>query len=194
MFRLITPIIIIGIAVAGFAILVSPMYKEINELRAQSASFNQALANSKSLENERDKLTQRFNAIEPKDLERLRKLLPDSVDNIRLILEIERLASPYGMVLRDVRYEVSDEEEGVEAIQGGTAVPRNENYGSWDLEFAVEGTYSNYLAFLKDLESNLRLVDIVSVQFSSGVEQEGVVSTEQAYKYNFKIRTYWLKN
>lgn len=195
MFRIITPIILIGISIAGFVSMVGPLYQDINDLRVTVSSYNQALDNSKSLENERDKLTKKHNSINLEDLDRLQKLLPDNVDNIRLILEIEKIASPYGMVLRDVRYNVEkDEDKKTTAVQGGAvAKPGNKDYGVWNLEFSTEGNYTNFLNFTRDLESNLRIVDIASIQFSSNAPQvKG--STSESYKYAFKIKTYWMKN
>jgi hypothetical protein len=55
-------------------------------------------------------LTQKYSTIDPVNLDKLTKLLPDNVDNIRLILEIEKIASPYGMILKDVKYETASRE------------------------------------------------------------------------------------
>ena len=88
-----------------------PGYKELSALKTQVSAYDQALNNSRSLEEERDKLTQKFNSISATDLDKIEKLVPDNVDNIRLILEIEKLASPYGMVLKDVHYEVVSKED-----------------------------------------------------------------------------------
>lgn len=192
----------------------NPLYKDISNLRAEVVSYNEALDNSKALEAERDKLTQKYNSIDPVNLEKLQKLLPDSVDNIKLILEIEKLASPYGMVLKDVKYDVlkkNEEKTGstttapsagpaTEAVSvAGNTLPAgdNKNYGAWDLEFSVQGNYYNFLNFLRNLESNLRIVDIASVDFSSDTGGEvglNAVQPSNSYKYQFKIRTYWLKN
>lgn len=178
----------------GFVVFVGPVYSQISDLKMQIASYNQALDNSKSLENERDKLTKKYSAIDPENLDKLQKLLPDNVDNIRLILEIEKVASPYGMVLRDVRYDVEKESSSNGVVQGGEITRQvNKDYGVWNLEFSTEGTYNNFLSFLRDLESNLRIVDISSIQFSSNVPlPKG--STIESYKYAFKIKTYWMKN
>ncbi len=104
MTRFILPIILITASFAIFFLFVIPFYGEISDLKAQIASYDQALSNSKALENERDKLTQKYNSITTSDLDRIKKLLPENVDNIRLILEIEKIASPFGMALRDVKY------------------------------------------------------------------------------------------
>ena len=93
------PIILIGIAASLFFMFTNPIYNDISILKTTLASYNEALDNSKALENERDKLTAKYNAINPDDLTKLQKLLPENVDNIRLILEIEQIAAPYGMTL-----------------------------------------------------------------------------------------------
>src|SRR3989344_7929444 len=106
--RFITPIILIAISITAFFVFTSPMYEQVGELRAQAGSYNEALSNSKALENERDKLTAKFNSINPENLAKLEKFLPENVDNIRLILEVEQLALPYGMPLNDIKYSATD--------------------------------------------------------------------------------------
>lgn len=207
MMRFILPIILIGISVTLFFMFTNPLYNEIALLRTQAASYDEALKNSKALENERDKLTAKDNSINPDDKIKLQKLLPENIDNIRLILEIGEIAAPYGMTLKDVKYSAKTDEEtakgavsGTEGIvQGGGIVQSpQKDYGVWDLEFSTTGSYNNFLNFTKNLESNLRIVDISSIQFSSGSETKINIpsnpSIPEAYKYDFKIKTYWLKN
>ena len=194
MLRFILPVIIIAIAVTGFFLFTIPMYEEVAKLKTEVASYDVALDNSKALENERDKLTLQYNNIDPNDLERLKKLLPDTIDNIRLILEIEKIAAPYGMVLKDVKYN-SNEKEPTDPslpIQGGAVVSTGpNNYGIWNLEFSVTGSYNDFINFTRSLENNLRIVDIDSVSFSSEVNSKD--GDRERYNYNFKIKTYWLK-
>lgn len=204
MIRFIMPIILIGISITVFFMFADPIYTDIKELRAQEASYNEALSNSKALENERDKLTAKKNSIDPGNLIKIQKLLPENIDNIRLILEIEQIALPYGMVLKDIKYSASDTVKSVasgeaSAIQGGAAeqnLPRN--YGVWDLSFSTKGTYNNFLNFTRDLETNLRIVDISSIAFSSDTASGSPGASSslslESYKYDFKIKTYWLKN
>lgn len=198
MFRLLIPIILIGSAIAGFVLVVNPMYKEVSSLlKVQTASYDQALDNSKNLEKERDKLTSKKNSFSEDDLKKLKTLLPDNVDSVRLIIEIQTLASPFGMVLKDVKYNPDTTPDTknpqVKETEDLTQVA---NYGIWNLEFSVEGTYDNFLKFSRALENNLRIVDISAVQFSSDVAASSTskASAPDSYKYSFKIKTYWMKN
>lgn len=200
MTRFIMPIVLVGITVALFLMFTNPLYEDISALRVEVSAYNDALDNSKMLENERDKLTAKYNSIDPTNLTKLERMMPENVDNIRLILEIEQIAAPYGMALQDVKYNVIDPNEAMLAtgIQGaGAAKPTPKDYGVFDLEFSTVGSYNNFINFTKDLESNLRIVDISSVVFSSeesGLSANGKSSTSEIYKYNFKIKTYWLKD
>lgn len=198
------PIILTGIAVSIFFVFTNPIFNDISTLQAQGASYNEALDNSKALENERDKLTAKYNSINPDNLTKLQKLLPENVDNIRLILEIEQIALPYGMALKDVKYNAGDTENATTGagaaavVQGGGITKQTpKDYGIFDLEFSTTGTYDNFINFTKDLERNLRIVDISSIVFSSNVTNVGLnvkANSPEVYKYDFKIKTYWLKN
>ena len=123
-------------------------------------------------------------------------------------LEIEKIASPYGITLKDIKYDASEKKSDTaskttpSAIVGASPVSAQsgtKGYGIWDLEFLTTSTYDNFMSFTKDLESNLRIVDISSISFSSdSVSSVGLatsaVSGKDVYKYDFKIKTYWLKN
>ncbi len=199
MIRFLTPFFLIGIAVAIFFMFTNPIYKDIAERRALAASYNEALNNSKAYKVARDELVRKSNAITPENQDKIKKLLPDSIDNIRLILEIGQVAAPYGMTLKNVAYDTNVEKvtgaKGT-AVQGGQKEASRKDYGAWDLQFSTDGTYINFINFLKDMESNLRIVDVSSIRFSSDVG--GGLKTDTAlpdvYTYTFKIKTYWLKN
>jgi Tfp pilus assembly protein PilO len=204
------PIILIGISIALFFTITNPLYygdQGITALNAQIASYNQALDTSKELQNEKDQLTNTYNKINPDDLAKLQKLLPDNVNNIRLILEIEQIAAPYGMILSDVKYDTTSNTTTTATntttatvVVGGntTTSPESQDYGTFNLEFSVSGSYDNFMNFTKDLQNNLRIVDISSISFSSdtGTSTTGGTKTnaQNTYKYDFKIKTYWLKS
>ena len=201
MTRFVMPIILIGIAITLFFTFTNPIYSDLSGLQAQVASYNDALNNSKALENQRDVLTAKYDAIDPNNLAKLQKLLPDNVDNVRLILEIQQIASPYGMTLTDVKYDATDQTAAAGAatsVQGSTAAKAApKDYGIFDLEFSTSATYNDFINFTKNLESNLRIVDISSIAFTSDTASAGVGTQKnsgEVYKYDFHIKTYWLKN
>jgi len=177
--RLLAPIILIIISVASFFTYVDPTYQEIKEIHIEEAQYDEALERSRELQMIRDELLSRYNTFRTEDLRRLDKMLPDNVDNVRLILEINEIASNYGMTLRSVAF--SDTSKA----SSGEIEVVDDRYDAISLSFSVSTTYENFLRFLGDLEGNLRIVDIEKIDFSSG--------DVDLSEYDVSIRTYWLE-
>jgi Tfp pilus assembly protein PilO len=200
--RFIIPIILLIISIASFVMFTNPSYGRIKTLRAQNAQYSEALANSRKLQEERDALGLKYNSIPPASLSRLTKMLPDTADNIRLIIDIQRIAQTYGLTLSSIKYDAK--QTGVVSAKG-TAVPTtpaintagdlaaaSADYGTFSLEFGVLSTYENFLKFSADLESSLRLVDIQSVTFSN--DSTGGAQNAGKTLFTIKLNTYWLKS
>ena len=179
MIRLVTPIILVVIAIGLFFGYIDPTYIQIRELRAKDKTYNEALNQSKELQKVRDSLLSRYNTFSQQDLVRLKKLLPDHVDNVRLILDIDSIASKYNMRTRNVTISKAGTESA------GVVGSNQSNVDSVVLSFSVAATYDNFIKFMKDLESSLRIVDLVGLSFST--------TKGEAFNFNVSIKTYWLK-
>lgn len=177
--RYLLPTILIATAIGMFFLLIDPLYKEIGALQQQAASFDAALAKSKELQTVRDDLLSKYNAFSTTDLDRLSRMLPDNVDNVRLIMDINNIAARYNMSLKNTKINIIDE------AKNGALGPNRKKYGTVQLEFSVAGPYSVFLAFLEDLEKSLRIVDVAGLTFSS--------ASKDFYDYNVALQTYWLK-
>jgi Tfp pilus assembly protein PilO len=175
------PLVLVIIAVAVFFGFVDPTYSRIKSLSGQEAEYNDALTRARELQETRDRLLSRYNTFRDADLSRLQKLLPDTIDNVRLVLDIDSIASRYGMRTRNVA--VQNE---APLAQAGVIGPDQRLYGTVVLSFSVTGTYDNFIAFLQDLERSLRLVDVESLSFAARAGTD-------VYDFNLAIRTYWLR-
>ncbi len=187
--RFIIPTILLIISVASFVMFSNPSYQRIKQLRAQSAEYESALTNSRKLQEERDTLGQRYNAIPQTSLDRLNKMIPDTADNIRLIIDIQRMAQTYGLTLSSIKYDATGGAVGTSNAPANPAAPAND-YGTFSLEFSVAATYDNFLKLIKDMESSLRLVDIQSINFTADTSSANSGRTI----YTIKLNTYWLKS
>jgi Tfp pilus assembly protein PilO len=174
------PILFIIAAGALFFMVLDPAYDRIKILRVEEAKFNDALTRSRELQQVRDQLLSRYNTFARGDIERLEKFLPDHIDNVRLILDLDSIAARYGMRLRGVALESSETR-----AQRGQVGPSENGYESLALSFSVTGSYNEFRAFLADLEQSLRLVDLIRVEFTSN--GSGI------YDYSVSLKTYWLK-
>jgi Tfp pilus assembly protein PilO len=192
--RLFIPILLIVVSVGTFILYINPAYQALGTLRTQKAEYDEALNNSKILQTIRGTLSDKYKSFDPNDLAKVSKLLPDNVDNIKLILEIQRIASTYGMTLQNVKFN-TDTPSTTAVTQSGfvtsgaaQSAPKK-GFGTFDLQFSTQGGYSNFVSFMSDLEKSLRIVDVKSVSFTSTNTATG----SDTYKYDFKITTYWFK-
>ncbi|MDQ5883134.1 MAG: hypothetical protein QG654_46 [Patescibacteria group bacterium] len=204
--RWLLPLILIGASVAGFLLITQPIYDEATVLKEQADKYNEALANAKILQAERDRLTEKFNSFKAEDMVRLEKIVPDSVDNIKLILEIQEVAQERGILVKNVEFEPEQFLEvdpnavvdpAVAKKQANLRRPGAENnldYETFDLEFSIEGKYGAYVEFMKLLERSLRVVDIRAITFTPGTSEDKDKLFTDNYKYTFRINTYRLKD
>ncbi|MFA5876935.1 MAG: hypothetical protein WC880_01075 [Candidatus Paceibacterota bacterium] len=178
--KLFTPILFLGLAGAIFFWYINPTYLGLQGSLAEQAQFDAALSRSRELQDVRDQLLSRYNTFPQPDLARLQKLVPDHVDNVRLILDFDSMATKYGMRVRNVVIETPKER-----VSRGQIGPDEKTYESVILSFNVSGSYDTFRQYLADLEKSLRLVDVVGLSFTAN--ETGI------YEFTFHIKTYWLK-
>lgn len=195
--RNIFPIIFIILAITGGVLFVGPMFSEVSKLRTDVTAYNQALAHSTELQKVRDTLLESYNAIPKEDKERLIKFMPNTVDNIQLILEIQQVASLHGMSLKNIAFEAPKPTTTDQTVDPSSDPNANKPYGIFNLEFKTEANYLTFISFLKDLELNLRLIDIKSISFMVPDKKMTAQSSDidpNVYTYDVKLQTYWLKH
>ncbi len=180
---------IVLIVVAGiiFFMFTNPRFAGIKVLRAEEATYNEALDRSKELIALRDALLSKYNSISTDDLEKINHVIPDAVDTVRLIIEINAIASRHNLSLLGIA--VGDVDRGSESAQAqpGRLGPESSSHGSVALSFNVLAKYDTFRAFMADLERNLRLIDIKNVSFSEASVGTGLTS------YAVTFDTYWMK-
>jgi Tfp pilus assembly protein PilO len=213
-------LVLIGVALGGFFLITSPIYDDILILQKQSDVYEQALQNSASLQKERDRLTSKFNSFSQEDMTKLEKMLPNSVDNIQLILEMQQEASKRGIIVKNVQFSpeqflnqtattagTSSAVNNTTAAQTKTAnstgttnrtgrvasADDNKDYEAFELEFSVEGPYKDFVEFMELMERSLRLIDINTISFTPGTSEKDKKYSDN-YRYLFKINTYRLKD
>lgn len=175
-------------AVAIFFFYTSPAYDGMQSLSAQQAQYDAALDKATQLQQVKQTLLSRYNSFDPNSISRLETMLPDQVDNIRLILDLDNLAGKYGMTLQNVDISSPDTQSGsVVSSIANAAQP----YDSLTIQFSTHGTYQQFLQFLTALESSLRLVDLQTLTISPSTQ--GTAGTQPAYSYSMTVQTYWLR-
>ncbi|PIR82905.1 hypothetical protein COU19_03140 [Candidatus Kaiserbacteria bacterium CG10_big_fil_rev_8_21_14_0_10_56_12] len=177
-----TPILALVIAGALYFAYVSPTWSgRIADTKTAIASSDAALVAAHDYKDKQNKLAEERDALDPADLARLNALLPDSVDNVGLILSLNALADRSGLTLSNI--DVSSNANSAQENSGGllNASPTN----SIGLSVSAAGQYGAFLTFLSGIESSQRLLDVSDITITG--------SNTSTYTYHLTIRIYWLR-
>jgi len=189
MFRTIISLVCVTAAGGIFFAYTRPAYDSVQADTARIAQFDQALEKAAELQSLKQTLLSRYNTFASADIGRLQKLLPDHVDNVRLILDLDSMAGKHGVALQNVAVSSSEGSSNASQSASGQIGASKQKYDSLTIKFATQGTYDTFQRFLADLEKSLRVVDLVSLTLSNS----SISGTTPVYTYDITLRTYWLK-
>ena len=180
-----TPILFVIVSVALFFTVTDPIYKQVKDLKIKYAQYQDVLDKSAELLRQRKTLQDKYDSFSKEDINRLNKLLPDTVDNVRLIIDMDEIAKRYGLTIKNVRLDDTKADktgakDSINTITGGEA-----KYGMIPMGFSVTADYNSFLSFLEDLESSLRIVDVTNIGLKPGANN--------IYSFDVSLKTYWLK-
>ena len=172
MVKVLVPIISIIVAFALYFFFIQDTLERVAELKIESAQFDEALESAQELENTIERLTRESESIQTSDLDKLEILLPDHIDSVRFIYDLNTIAEIHNKTLGEV---------SVEELKG-------DRFTSTIVTFSINGTYSELLAFLSDLELSLRIIDVQSISFkvTNDSDKDGI-------DYTIVIATHVLK-
>lgn len=153
--------------------------------------YSSALSNASALISTRDEVLKEYNAVSDADRARLDKMIPSSVDNIRLIIDLNSLALRHGFSLAGVKAAAADDTTGSPNTSLTTAdgSPLSSistpTLDTVSVSFSATAGYDQFISFLQDIESDLRVMDLVDLSISS--------ATNGNFTYQVKFQTYWLR-
>lgn len=183
------PVILIIIAVGLYFTYISPTYtNKILPLKAEIARSDAALVAADDFKQKEAQITNERSAIPADGITRLNAYLPDGVDNVQLVLDLNALAARSGISLSN--FKIKDN-----AVTNISAAPSTQpSQGvlstggkvsdSLDLSVTATGTYGAFRSFLFGIEHSLRPLDITEMKVTD--------SSTGVYSYDMTIRIYSL--
>ena len=165
----------------GYA-FVYPSVGDISSLNQEKQKQQDSLDMVTTIESKKGELLTKFNNISPADKAEMATILPNSLDFVRLISQIDAVAANYGLSVDKISLKEVSSSVG-NSIQ--TAEP-NKPYQSAIIGFSFVASYDKFNLFLNDLEKSLRILNIKSLKIEP--KEDGV------YSYAVEFETYWLKS
>jgi len=192
------------VLVAGVMLILLPQWQKISQdnislvpdLRSERDSKLIYLNKLKKLEQELSSLVNN----DATDLTKINKILPSEMNTQSLFVEIDKIINDAGFTLQKISInEVKADFSDLIEFQVGDLINLNvfdDRVGALDVTLNVEGGgYNEFKSLLKRIEENVRLMNIISVDFSS-LSERGYVGQSgediSPKNYSFNIRTYFL--
>ncbi len=182
------PFLLILLAVGIFFGYLNPTYTgPVAALTTEIKGYDSALAAADEFNQKESKLAAQKSAIPSDALARLQEYLPDSIDNVQLILDLNSLAARAGVQLGN--FEVDGQNTGTPA-PGFASVSQNlplQSGSSIDLyqaSMSGSGSYSAFRSFLNAAENSLQPLDLVELNLKD--------SPTGIYTYQMTFRFYAL--
>jgi len=193
--RNITATILIVLAIGIYVTVTRAQVAELQIIRAANSEYSTAIENAERLIKVRDRVLKDYNDIKEEDRDRLDRMIPNTVDNIRLIIDMNSIGLKHGFSLRNIKANANKSEK-VSGVTSGVSTPRNSASRGEDtiptptldtvsISFSVTATYQQFIDFMRDLESNLRIMDMTKLTLAS--------NDTGTYDFGVELRTYWLR-
>ena len=184
--RALVPIFLIIVSIAGFFMWINPHYANVQALNAELKQSQDALAQAQQLDTVKNSLMAKKDSFNADDLDKLQKMLPDNVDNIRLFLDLQGVASHYNTSITDIAAGDTGQQKASTSAQ--PIGPSDKQYNQMALSFSIAISYEDLILFLKDLEKSLRIVEIKSISFAADN------ANPDHYKVSVSINASWLNS
>jgi len=175
-------IIFLVILAFGFFVLIFSKYNEIIfEAKANDIKYNEDYSekNKKELE-DLDNLISAYKNIKPSYIDKINKIIPQLEIKEKILTQIESLVISNGLLLKSVSIELVDDQLKNKNAEDQNKEP--EKIKKYKISLNILGVnYNNLKNVLKVFESNLRLMDVQSVSFSTDKDEVSI----ELYTYIF---------
>lgn len=180
----ITAVILLLASAGTFFGVISPQYAKYQVLAESKAQYQTAADQAKAVRTVREKLISSASNISSLEKDRLARMLPDTVDTVRLTTDITSIASKYGILIKKIDAKPDDKKAGASLFVASPFATAQKvfDYTPLPISFTLTTSYESFSRFLVDLEKSLRIIDVVSI----------TVVPNQTGQYDFSVaaRTY----
>ncbi len=185
MSKVLTPILFIIAAIGLYFSYISGALDTLNSAQKLSEQLGVAIEQYDRLFERRDELRERYMSVSLKDEASLMQLVPDDIDPVRIIIDIDQMANEAGVLVNTFRLPVEKRNVGTDSNQSGGNI-----LGTAFMQVMVEGDYATFKEFLKLLENSRTMFDVVGLDIQ---KKDLILGSEAVQQYTVALHVYWLK-
>ncbi len=160
--------IAVPIYTGAVSILLTPGENNIKSLIEKKEKYVLANESIETLITEAKSIQGKYDAFDQATKDKIMIMIPESIDNIKLLSELTRIANENGITLDSLSVKE----------KGG---------GEYAVNLTMMATYSQFKEFITYYENSMRLLALQSVNFSPSKNE-----TDE-YKFSVEFLTYYLK-
>lgn len=176
-----TAIILLFLSIGLFYTFTNAQYQDVKKLYTLAGEYQNVLQNVSLITEFRDRLLVTYETFPKAEINRINKVLPDNIDTVQLALDLDSMASRYGISIKNIQAVA-----GASGDANAVVLPENSSvYEKATVSFSFVSNYENFMRLLADLEKSLRIMNIKSVSFST--------SESGLFEYQISAEMYWLK-
>lgn len=161
----------------------TPEYS-IPALQSKNSSYAEAIAQANAIEAGAAKINSDYLAVSSSTIEKSLIMIPNSVDKLKLLNEVNAIANKEGVSISSV---LVREESRFKSVN---------NVGAYSVSFSVKSRYPAFKKLMQAYERNLRFYVVNSITIQHPKESEGQQSTSnfdrEALTMNVTFRVFYL--
>lgn len=174
-----------------------PKWNEFNLLRQEVGKLNEIGGELDEISAKRDALLESINGISKDNLSRLDSALPQGPHASELLVLLEQIAIRNNLLLKQI--DISSPTENKQTSKNATRLAAGQPItgtaalqpkpqiviASLPMTFTVIGNYSSLKSFLREIEQNLRVIDLTDISFTAPGTKE------TSMDFSMKVKTYY---
>jgi Tfp pilus assembly protein PilO len=182
-----TATILIVISIGIYFTVTKSIVASAQAVKAQNDQLTAAVSSADEIIAARESIIKQYNAISPDNRDRLDKMIPSAVDNIRLVIDLNNLALRNHFALSDVKAVVpsASASPGQSARAGQPQAVNEPTLDKVQVTFTAVAGYEQFIQFLQDLEMSLRVMDLTHLNVQA--------NDDGTYTFMAQFQTYWLR-
>lgn len=165
-----------------------PSFNTTMELRQTVSDWQAKLANAKELSKKLIELEKRFNSMSS-EADKISQVVTKKEDVSGLLVQLETLSSQNGLVLESVKFNTAvdaKKNKAAQAAEETSAIASSAAAGpkTMVVELSLSGSLTSFLGFLKAVENNLRIMDMLTINFDLS---KTVATASQSFKASMNV-------
>lgn len=186
-------LILILLAIGLYFTVTQGILDEAKVVSASNQEYITAIESASKLISVRDQVLAEYNKLSLDDRAKLDKIVPKSIDNIRLIIDLNNVALRHGFSLKGVSVTALSDNKNPSISSDGSVPVSNNNFSittpvleKVSVSFGLSAPYQQFISFIQDLEASLRILDVNSLSVTAN--DSGI------YDWKIDLNTYWLRS